>query len=331
MTPRLPIPRYPTGWFQVGYSDEFEPAGVKPLTYFGKHLVGFRTESGKISVLDAFCPHLGAHLGHGGKVKGEEIECPFHAWRFDGTSGACTAVPYAKRIPNKAAVAPWHVVERNGAVFVWHDIDGGAPTWEVPIVDGLNGGDFSEPVRKFWRVRTHNQEMAENVVDSAHFKYVHGTDQQPASLIEANGHVLRMVSPALVGGIAAEVRSTSYGFGVSHIEFTGMAHTVLTGNVIPVDDEYVEVRFTFTVKKLADQDITRGIGRAVVKEISRQFEQDKPIWESKVFHERPMLCDGDGEIALFRKWCRQFYPAWYVRESWEAFHGVPMPEAAAAS
>lgn len=24
-------------------------------------------------------------------------------------------------------------------------------------------------------------------------------------------------------------------------------------------------------------------------------------------HERPLLCDGDGPIAMFRGWCKQFY------------------------
>ena len=43
--------------------------------------------------IDAFCPHLGAHLGYGGLVEESTIRCPFHAWRFDGT-GACVEVPY---------------------------------------------------------------------------------------------------------------------------------------------------------------------------------------------------------------------------------------------
>jgi len=321
-TPRYPIPRYPTGWFQVAYGDEIAVGEVKPIEAFGKKLVLFRTESGVLRVLDAFCPHLGAHLGHGGKVKGEEIECPFHAWRFDGANGHCTAVPYATRIPAKAAIGSWHVAERNTAVYLWHDIDRGAPTWEVPAIEGMNGGEFSEPVRKYWRLRTHNQEMAENVVDSPHFKYVHGTDQQPASAIESNGHILHMVSPTVVGGLPGQIESTSYGFGVSCTIFTGLAHTVLTGCVTPTDDEYVDVRFTFTVKKLGDQDITKGIGRAFVKEITRQLEQDKPIWEAKIYQERPMLCDGDGEIALFRRWSEQFYPDWYRKQARDAFYGT---------
>ena len=39
----------------------------------------------------------------------------------------------------------------------------------------------------------------------------------------------------------------------------------------------------------------------------RQLGQDIPIWEHKVMKDRPVLCDGDGPIGLFRRWCKQFY------------------------
>ncbi|MCA9575200.1 MAG: Rieske 2Fe-2S domain-containing protein, partial [Myxococcales bacterium] len=82
MQNRYYTPGIPIGWFQVEYTDQLKAGDVKPLKYFGKDLVLYRTESGEAVMLDAFCPHLGAHLGHGGKVKGENIECPFHAWQF---------------------------------------------------------------------------------------------------------------------------------------------------------------------------------------------------------------------------------------------------------
>ena len=103
----FPFPAYPNGWFAVLYSDELERGQVENLRYFGKEFVLFRDDEGAAHILDAHCPHLGAHLGHGGKVKGSEIECPFHAWRF-GTDGRCTAVPYAKHLPRKAD-EPRHV------------------------------------------------------------------------------------------------------------------------------------------------------------------------------------------------------------------------------
>jgi 3-ketosteroid 9alpha-monooxygenase subunit A len=49
------------------------------------------------------------------------------------------------------------------------------------------------------------------------------------------------------------------------------------------------------------------VGRAFVAEIDRQFGQDIPIWENKIHLPRPLLCDGDGPIALLRSWARQFY------------------------
>lgn len=44
---------------------------------------------------DAYCPHLGAHLGIGGKVHKDCIECPFHSWSFEGCTGKLTNIPYA--------------------------------------------------------------------------------------------------------------------------------------------------------------------------------------------------------------------------------------------
>jgi len=58
----LPIP---FGWFAVAYSKDLEPGDVVPTFLFDQHQVLFRTESGDARMIDAFCPHLGAHLGEG--------------------------------------------------------------------------------------------------------------------------------------------------------------------------------------------------------------------------------------------------------------------------
>lgn len=63
----------------------------------GEELVAFRTEDGVANVTDAYCPHLGAHLGIMGRVVGDCIECPFHGWRFKGKDGSCSHVPYAAK------------------------------------------------------------------------------------------------------------------------------------------------------------------------------------------------------------------------------------------
>ena len=83
MSARFDFP-IPTGWFCVSLSTDLEVGEVKPLKYFARDLVLFRTSDGEAHVLDAYCPHLGAHLGHGGKLVDDKIVCPFHAWEFDG-------------------------------------------------------------------------------------------------------------------------------------------------------------------------------------------------------------------------------------------------------
>lgn len=94
MNKRFPY-EIPTGWFQV-----------RPIRCFGQELVLFRTESGLAHLFDAYCAHLGAHLGHGGRVESERLACPFHAWEFE-SSGRCVHVPYAARQPRRGAVRAW--------------------------------------------------------------------------------------------------------------------------------------------------------------------------------------------------------------------------------
>ena len=138
----LPIPN---GWFAVAWSKDLEVGGVKRIRYFNEELALFRTRSGEPKVLDAYCPHLGAHLAEGGRVMGETIRCPFHGWQFDGT-GRCMHIPYCDRIPPKALVRSWPVVERDCMIFVWHHAEGQPPSWDVPQMTEApppEGGGFA--------------------------------------------------------------------------------------------------------------------------------------------------------------------------------------------
>ena len=87
----------PTGWFQIGWTHEYRAGQVRPLKYFGKDLVAYRTGSGHLIVIEAYCPHFGAHLGYGGTVTGECIQCPFHGWTW-GPDGHNVAIPYSEKV-----------------------------------------------------------------------------------------------------------------------------------------------------------------------------------------------------------------------------------------
>ena len=153
------------GWFMLMFSEELKPGDVVPMKRFDQELVLFRTESGEAKVLDAYCPHMGAHLGHGGKIEGEGIVCPFHAWKFDGT-GKCVEIPYAKRIPPKAGVACWPVMERNGMIFVWHDREKSQPDWEIPAIEEWEDSEFLPWRYAKLQIKTPPLAIAENLADA---------------------------------------------------------------------------------------------------------------------------------------------------------------------
>ncbi|MBU6216649.1 MAG: Rieske 2Fe-2S domain-containing protein, partial [Acidobacteria bacterium] len=86
-------PPVPNGWYAIAASAAVGPGQVLSIVAVERELVVFRTAAGEVSVVDAHCPHLGAHLG-GGTVEDGSLRCPYHGWRFD-TTGRCVEIPYA--------------------------------------------------------------------------------------------------------------------------------------------------------------------------------------------------------------------------------------------
>ena len=310
MSERIPLPM-PFGWFRVAESTDLKSGEVKTVQYLGQEFVLFRTEDGEAHAVEPYCPHLGAHLGYGGKVEGCAIRCPFHAWKFRG-DGECIEVPYAKRIPDRARLGAFPTCEKNGIIFMWHHPHGDAPKWEVPQVPDWGEEGWLEPVYHSARVHSHPQEMAENVVDSPHFRYVHGTPDIPEKEFTFDGHIMRAFQALTFttpdGEIKGRVDIESHGGSIGITRFQGIGEALLIVTGTPVADGLHEtvMRFSF---KILDNDIeaTRGLGKAFINEVIRQHAQDITIWEHKKFHENPVLCDGDGPIHLIRKYYQQFY------------------------
>ena len=241
----------PSGWFRVGFSEELSPGDVKPVRYFGEELVLVAAESGAIRLFGAYCPHLGAHLGHGGRVAGETLRCPFHAWRF-GMDGACVEVPYAQKIPPRARLRSYSTEVRNGIVWAWHHPEGEAPGWEVPEVPELGDGAWSAPVHHQWQIRTRNQEIAENTSDPAHFGAVHGFGESPVPEITFDGPRYRSVTLSRVARGDGEVSTsrlevTWHGLGVGIVRSSGDFELLVVGTNTPVDETTIDARFSFSV------------------------------------------------------------------------------------
>jgi phenylpropionate dioxygenase-like ring-hydroxylating dioxygenase large terminal subunit len=284
---------------------------VRPLRYFGRDLVAFRTADGVARVLDAHCPHLGAHLGVGGKVLGKQLECPFHGWTYAG-DGTCVNIPYSERVNRKAKLRTYPVVVRNGMVMAWRHPDEAEPQWEIPEIPEVGDPEWSEVYRSSYTINTVPQEMAENGVDPAHFRYVHGTLNVPVMTATEEGPLRRAHQPIEMrtprGEVKGEIEARSFGMGFSVTRFTGICETLELATTTPVDATTSHVRYAFSQPRVNGQDPKGGVAAAIIRDIVKQTNEDIVIWEHKLYRDTPVLCDGDGPIALLRKFYRQFYP-----------------------
>ena len=80
-------------WIPAIRSDELPAPDCPPLRVklLGEELIGFRTTSGEVGLMQNACPHRGASLFFG-RNEEEGLRCVYHGWKFDVT-GACVDMP----------------------------------------------------------------------------------------------------------------------------------------------------------------------------------------------------------------------------------------------
>lgn len=307
----------PSSWYRAAWSHELAQQ-VVPLRYFGCDLVAYRTASGEPVVMDAFCQHLGAHLGYGGTVSGDCIVCPFHGWEW-GSDGTNRHIPYASTTVRRT-IRTWEVVEANGVVWVWYDKDGKPPTWTVPVLpehgsDGYTG--FDEGGCRTWpNVAVHPVQPAENTADPAHIRFIHGAGVVPSvDRFGAEGHVfsttLRYVwgagheSTWLTpdGPVEGELRADCHGLGLIVTRYTGIPSTVQITGCTPIDQSSADYYTALLVDRSAGDDLRQRL----LRHFYREVEADFPVWENMSRIEHPPFPRLESKVMRqMRGWTNQF-------------------------
>lgn len=301
---------YAAGWYLVSWTKDLGPSEVKPLRYFGQEFVLYRSEAGEPVMLDAFCPHLGAHLGHGGRVDGESIVCPFHAWKFAKT-GKCTDVPYAKRIPPRAEVRAHRLVEHSGMILGFFGPEGIEPDYHVPTLPQLTDTAWTSLECAQIEIKTKAREVIENIADRAHFLPVHNTRiHEFEVIIDGPRATQRTVGKGrnLKGEkIDVESVATYYGPAVQITEL-GWAYPMLLVNAhIPVDENRLLLRFGVSLRAGDGVVLPPAVLEAHVAAARNGYFEDVAIWENKRWRDTPVLADGDGPIGQVRTWYNSFF------------------------
>jgi nitrite reductase/ring-hydroxylating ferredoxin subunit len=109
-------------WIPAALSSELpEPEG-SPLRVrlLGENLIGYRTASGAVGLMQDSCPHRGASLFYG-RNEGEGLRCVYHGWKFD-PSGRCVEMPSEpaeSAFKDKVRARAYPCVERAGLIWTY--------------------------------------------------------------------------------------------------------------------------------------------------------------------------------------------------------------------
>ena len=324
--PGVPPTRFARGWHCLGLADSYRDGQPHRVEAFGTKLVVWADSKGELKVLDGYCRHMGGDLTTG-TVKGDEIACPFHDWRWGG-DGACKDIPYAKRVPLRARTRSWQTCEVNKQLFVWHDVEGNPPIPEqaIPEIDGIHTAEYSD-----WTWNTlliegaHCREIIDNNVDMAHFFYIHfAYPTYFKNVMEGHTASQFMASKARPDVHQSEkydldqalLRSEATYFGPSYM-IDRLANdlgdltieSVLINCHYPVSHDSFVLQWGVVVRRLPGMD--RASAGALAEKFSTHFGegfmQDVEVWRNKVPVENPLLTEEDGPVYQHRRWYEQFY------------------------
>ena len=331
-------PVFPNGWFRIMMSEDLQPGQVAFRQYLGRKLAVFRTESGKAHILDAYCPHLGANLGVGGKVVGECLRCPFHDWEFQG-DGKCTKIPYsdAKIMPESTSAKSYICEEYNDMICMWYHAEGVEPFWTPVLFPELHNHEAVFHGYAQHKLACHIQEMPENGADVAHLNTLHSsfiyrlldklgfkhywTASWEKGNEEEDKHLTYMTVTEDMTFLGYKIPGTHFDVKINQIGpgFVVLCFDTLFGKVTVSQSvtpagplEQVAIHAVYAART-----VPRPVAKFILDGLIRQFERDIPIWNNKTYQKQPALVKGDGPIAEFRRWFSQFYT-----ENSPTFHSV---------
>ncbi|MHB8379733.1 MAG: Rieske 2Fe-2S domain-containing protein [Acidimicrobiales bacterium] len=183
-------------WYVAALASELDS---KPLSrqILGEHVAIFRSASGRVTALADTCPHRGYPLSLG-TVVGEQLVCGYHGFTFD-CSGTCVAVPGQDRIPSKADVRSYAVVEQGMLVWIWMG-RGGADESKLPETPWLVDTEHWTSVSGVVKISASFDLLVDNLLDLSHETFLHngsiGTPEVATTPIEVEvdeeRHVVRV-------------------------------------------------------------------------------------------------------------------------------------------
>jgi 5,5'-dehydrodivanillate O-demethylase len=160
-------------WHPFGVTEDVSAdSRTHAVRLLGEDLVLYLTDDGGYRLVAESCAHRRVSLCYG-FVEGNDIRCPYHGWKYDGT-GQCIEQPFEqdnRRARERAKIAGYPVQEYRGLLFAYlgGDEPPVLPRWDVmERRDGHLTRYIDEPLQCNW------MQPMENAVDTVHTFWLHG-------------------------------------------------------------------------------------------------------------------------------------------------------------
>jgi phenylpropionate dioxygenase-like ring-hydroxylating dioxygenase large terminal subunit len=177
-------------WYVAAWADEI---GQTPLArrICNQPVVLFRDSGGQPAALQDMCCHRGAPL-HFGKVVAQGLECGYHGLTFDRT-GRCVRIPGQERIPDRARVPSYPVVERDAFLWIWMGDPAKADETEIVSYPWHNDAQHWPHKHTTYHIKAAATLMVDNLMDLTHLGYVHvgSIGGNPSIHVEAKMETVR--------------------------------------------------------------------------------------------------------------------------------------------
>ena len=224
---------------------ERDGAPVK-LRLLGEDLVAFRTTSGKVGIVEAYCAHRRAPMCLG---RNEEngLRCVYHGWKYD-VDGNCIDLPTAgdESVKDKVRITAYPTREHGGVIWVFMGPKDKMP--EPPDYEWMRAPETHCRMSKTYESCNWVQAL-EGGLDTAHSSFAHNNGDWADNELRQ-----RDKSPKL------EVEKTDYGY--TYISFRGAGD----------DGTYIRVYQYMMPGQQARGNVTQASGR------SNNPKMDGHIW-----------------------------------------------------
>jgi len=208
-------------WQPIALCSELPEPNGSPLRVriLGEDLIAYRDTSGRVGLIDAYCPHRRAPMFYG---RNEEcgLRCVYHGWKFDA-DGKCTDLPTepaSSKMKDHIKINAYPTEERGG--LVWAYLGPREQMPEPPNYEWMRAPATHRHVSKTYEHCNWLQAL-EGGLDTAHSSYLHNNklgemrefrqrDRAPRIDVERTDYGYHYVSHRNLGDDGTYVRVYQY-------------------------------------------------------------------------------------------------------------------------